>query len=243
MPVGFRELALTGHLSIQLMTRLNITRSEIVHLMATAPSDDKDKEWQTLMRASSSIERMAWLTVLVFHLRSSTYISDCKELAEVALECAEIGAKSQAQSEWLLWAACLMIATPDCEKVLGKHRDRVAAMVLQNYNHLTVDQMNSNAERFLWSEGLSASLEVHIRYQILTSPYRLKSHTNFSKECSSENVASTTGLRGTTDTYKALVACDGNRSTPARYTEIWNPSYLKPSHLQSMSLVGTDQRL
>lgn len=162
MPEGFRELALTGQLSIQLMNRLNITRSQIVHLMATAPSNEMDYEWQALMQASTLIERMAWLTVLVFHLRSSTYISDCKDLAEIALECAKQGTRSQAQSEWVLWGSCLLVATPDCEKMLAQHRERVANMLLDMYGNYTVDEMIENASRFLWSEGLGASLRTHI---------------------------------------------------------------------------------
>ncbi|RVX74619.1 hypothetical protein B0A52_01745 [Exophiala mesophila] len=164
MPEGFRELALTGQLSIQLMNRLNITRSQIVHLMATAPSKESDYEWAALMRASTLIERMAWLTVLVFHLRSSTYISDCKDLAQIAMECAKQGTRSQAQLQWVLWGSCLVVATPDCERLLAKPREQVANMLLDLFEQYTVDEMIENANRFLWTDGLSASLRTHMDY-------------------------------------------------------------------------------
>jgi hypothetical protein len=167
MPEGFRELALTGHLSVQLMNRLNITRSQIVHLMATATNADGDRAWQELLRASAPIERMAWLTVLVFHLRSSTYTSDCKELAETVMECARIGLKSQAEAEWLLWGACLMIATPDAEKLLASEREQAIVMVFQNYSTLTFEEIDMIAHRFLWSEVLSAGLKASIAHRLM----------------------------------------------------------------------------
>lgn len=166
MPQGFRELALTGHLSIQLMNRLNITRSQIVHLMATATNTDKDQEWLELMRASSPIERMAWLTVLVYHLRSSTFTSNCRELADIVLECGRNGTKSEAEAELLLWGACLVVATPDAEKELVMEREKAVRLILSGYADLTLEHMDKVAKRFLWSEGLSASLRTHITHRL-----------------------------------------------------------------------------
>lgn len=166
MPQGFRELALTGHLSIQLMNRLNITRSQIVHLMATATNSDADQEWQDLLRASMPIERMAWLTVLVYHLRSSTFTTNCRELADIVLECGRNGTKSQAEAEWLLWGACLMIASPDAEKQLVREREKVVQFILNGYADFTFEHMDNNAKRFLWSEGLGASLRTIIAHRI-----------------------------------------------------------------------------
>ena len=123
LPEGFRELALTGHLSSQLMRRLSITRSQVVHLMATATNNDRDQDWQSLLLASNPIERMTWLAVLVYHLRSSTYISNCKNLAKTVMECAQMDKRSQSQSQCLMWGASLVLATPDSEKALTRERE------------------------------------------------------------------------------------------------------------------------
>jgi hypothetical protein len=135
--------------------------------MATATNADCDRDWQELLRASTPIEKMAWLTVLVFHLRSSTYTSDCKELAEIVLECARTGTKSQAEAEWLLWGAALMVATPDTERVLAKGREQVIMMILENYQNLTFEEMDMVAHRFLWTDGLSASLKAFIGHRLV----------------------------------------------------------------------------
>lgn len=158
MPEGFREVALTGTLSIQLMNRLSITRSQVVHLMATATNDDRDRNWQSLLFASTAIERMGWLAVLVYHLRSSTYISNCKDLTKTILECARARTRSRAEAEWLLWGGCLLLATPDTETMLTREREAIVSMIQRTESTLNYDQMETIARKFLWTESLSASL-------------------------------------------------------------------------------------
>ncbi|KIX03326.1 uncharacterized protein Z518_06878 [Rhinocladiella mackenziei CBS 650.93] len=159
LPEGFRELALTGSLSVQLMSRLSITRSQVVHLMATATNDDRDRDWQSLLLASTPIERMGWLAVLVYHLRSSTYVANCRDLAKVVLECARVGTTCPAEMEWLLWGACLFLATPDPDKMLTRERETILKVILRLNRGLTFEQMVLVANKFLWSEGLSMSLK------------------------------------------------------------------------------------
>jgi len=158
MPQGFRELTLTGLLSIQLINRLMITRSQVVHLMATATNDNHDKDWLTLLLVLRPLERLSWFAVLVYHLRSSTYIANCKALAEAVLECTQTDLNSRAEKECLLWGACLLVAAPDTDQRLGSERETILAMMPQMFQNLNFDQISDVAKRFLWSEGLSRSL-------------------------------------------------------------------------------------
>lgn len=166
MPEGFRELALTGSLSIQLMNRLSITRSQVVHLMATATNDERDRDWQSLLLSSTSIERMGWFAVLVYHLRSSTYISNGQELAKTILECARGGTKSQAEADWLLWGSCLLLSMPDPDRALTRERESVASMLLQNNEGLKYERLDNISKRFLWTEGLSSNLRMFLAHRI-----------------------------------------------------------------------------
>ncbi|KAJ9639256.1 hypothetical protein H2204_003867 [Knufia peltigerae] len=163
---GFREVALTGQISIQLVNRLEITRSQVVHLMATAADDERDKDWQVLMRESSPLERMGWFAVMVFHLRSSTHFDNCRSLAKAVLECAQQGYSTVAENEWILWGACLLIATPDPEKELIPQRDAIITLLKQRKALLSYSRMNAIANKFLWSEGLSGSLRTIVAHRL-----------------------------------------------------------------------------
>ncbi|KIW13193.1 hypothetical protein PV08_08380 [Exophiala spinifera] len=162
LPEGFREVALTGRVSIQLINRLEITRSQVVHLMATATDDERDRDWQALMLASSPLERMGWFAVLVFHLRSSTHYDNCKSLAKAVLECAQQRYYTVAENEWILWGACLLIATPDPERVLTAQRHNIIAWLKRRKALLSYPRMNAIANKFLWSDGLSDGLRTII---------------------------------------------------------------------------------
>ena len=158
LPAGFQELATTGLLSIQLMNRLTITRSQVVHLMATAPDDERNKEWKAVLSASRPLERMTWRAVLVYHLRSSTYLSNCRELAAIVLECAQSGTNSQAEYNCLLWGACMLVATPDVDSRIVREQQTVLTMLVTRYPNLSFDQMVDISMRYFWSDGLSMSL-------------------------------------------------------------------------------------
>lgn len=166
LPHGFSELALTGTLSVQLIHRLEVSRSAIVHLMATATNEDADHDWQTLLHNSEPFERMVWLTLLVSHLRSSTYEANCKALAEAVLDCASFSRHGRAEAEWLLWASLILIAAPDPDRVVVEERQQVINMVTENYEEASSwDRLEAVAQKFLWNDTLSTALRSSLGYE------------------------------------------------------------------------------
>lgn len=59
-----------------------------------------------------------------------------------------------------------MIASPDAEKRLVREREKVVQFILGEYADFTIEHMDNIAKRFLWSEGLSASLRTNIAHRL-----------------------------------------------------------------------------
>lgn len=158
LPEGFRHLASDGSLSLQVIRRLSLTRSEIVRLMATAQSD-RD-HWHQLLRRLTTLERLVWFAILVVYLRGSTYIADCGALAEAVLECLQrrTPASSASQKECVLWGACLIIAAPDPERKLEQQRESIIAAI-SNKPKMTLVQIHGIVKNYLWIDSLSENLD------------------------------------------------------------------------------------
>jgi hypothetical protein len=163
LPEGFQDIALTGALSLQLLNRFSITRSQVVHLMATATNDERDRDWQELLQASTPLERMSWLGVMVYHLRSSTYLADCQALSDLVLECSRGRLANKAEIDCCLWGACLFLATPDPGRALIRAQETLFTAVLRHHPGLEFHRMERVSKKFFWSESLSASLRVFVR--------------------------------------------------------------------------------
>ncbi|KIW24772.1 uncharacterized protein PV07_10465 [Cladophialophora immunda] len=162
---GFRELALRRILSIQVIERLAMERSQIVRLASRATRDREDS--RALREKLTPIERLIWLGFSVFHLYTATYQLDRQEMAEAFLECSRKMARgSQLENDCLLWGGCVVTATKEIEGCSLAKGEAVTKTLLTRFK-MSIEEMNGVAQRFLWNESMSSCLTAALRHRFI----------------------------------------------------------------------------
>ncbi|KIW73838.1 hypothetical protein, variant [Phialophora macrospora] len=156
LPEGFRELALKRIISIQVIERVAMDRSQIVRL-ASRSTMDREKS-RALRQRFTPLERLIWLGFSVFHLCTATYKPDREELAQTFIECSQkLIRGSETENKCLLWGGCMVATIQAIEQWELPQRHAAMDILLSRFK-MSIDEMNSIAQKFLWNEAMSAGL-------------------------------------------------------------------------------------
>jgi hypothetical protein len=165
LPEGFRELALKRIISIQVIERVAMNRSQIVRLASRATMDRESS--RALRQRFTPLERLIWLGFSVFHLCTATYKADREELAQTFIECSRKMIRgSDAENECLLWGGCMVATIQAIEQWELPQRQAAMDILLSRFK-MSIDEMNSIAQKFLWNEAMSTGLATIMQRQFV----------------------------------------------------------------------------
>ena len=154
LPEGFRELALKGIISTQVIERVGMDKGQIVRLASRATLD---REHSAALRLNfTPLDHLIWMAFSAFHLCTATYEADREELADAFIECSEkLVDGSQAENECLLWGGC-MVATVQAIENWELSQRQVALEILLSRFKMSIEEMKTVVQKFLWNDSMSA---------------------------------------------------------------------------------------
>jgi hypothetical protein len=162
IPEGFRELALAGLLSVQVIERLSLERHQIVQL-ASRSMLDRDYS-KSLRQRFTPLERVVWQGFSSFYLCTATHQVDREELAEAFLTCMRsLAENSKAERDCLLWAACVVATTRKIENWDFTLRAPVTKRLMSDFN-MELEDINAICAKFLWNDAMLTSLTAVLHY-------------------------------------------------------------------------------
>ena len=166
LPEGFKDLANSGVISIQIIQRLALSRGHTVLLASRAAMD---RESSTVLRQKfTSLEQMIWQAFSVFHLCTTTYKPDREELAEAFLRCeGELTGGTQAENDCLLWGGCVIATTKEMEGWELVQRKTVTEIVLKRFK-MDIGEMNAVSRKFLWNDSMSLGLSAILQHKTIS---------------------------------------------------------------------------
>jgi hypothetical protein len=154
LPQGIQELALTGRISIQIIHRLDLNRNQVANLLTDADPDKTQAEhWNKLIRSCTEFERVVWLSLVSYHLRSATYRSDLNKLAEAVIELNP--PDSRAEEEWLLWTRMVILGS-SLQDISFDTRRKVLRRLFDDHPEATDwCLLEKIVKKFYWNESLA----------------------------------------------------------------------------------------
>ncbi|KAJ9607070.1 hypothetical protein H2200_008142 [Cladophialophora chaetospira] len=156
LPEGFRDLAIKGILSVQVIERVGMNRSQIVRLASRATIDREHSK--VLRQRFTPLDHLIWMGFSAFHLCTATYRADREELAEAFIECSKLMIRtSEAENDCLLWGGCMCVTTQAIDKWDLPQRQAALDILVSRFK-MSIDEMTTLAHKFLWNESMSAGL-------------------------------------------------------------------------------------
>ena len=158
LPEGFRELALSGRLSTQLITQLgpsqlishSYTRADIVNPIT--------QQWHMAIMRLTKLERTIYLTLFLFKARI-VIGAGYKTLANLILDWDNTGV-SRHEQEWLIWAAILVASCPDSSILdLSERRAVMNGVLGKNFELWSWSRLEKILRKFFWTS------ETAVRWQ------------------------------------------------------------------------------